>query len=83
MYWICKFQGSGGGCQSKVGFAGIGPQTLNLKPSKVGTGCFKQGTIIHELLHSLGFYHMQSSYERDDFVAINWDKIKQGMSINS
>ncbi|XP_077298551.1 seminal metalloprotease 1-like [Arctopsyche grandis] len=75
-------QGADGGCRSKVGYTESGAQILNLNPSKVGTGCFKQGTIIHELLHSLGFYHMQSTYDRDDFVNIVWNKIKPGHEFN-
>jgi hypothetical protein len=36
------------------------------------------GTIIHELLHALGFYHQQSATERDDYVRINWNNIEPG-----
>lgn len=33
------------------------------------------GTIQHEMLHTLGFYHMQSSHDRDNYVDINWNNI--------
>lgn len=36
------------------------------------------GTIQHEMLHTLGFYHMQSSHDRDDYVEIMWDNISPG-----
>uniref|UniRef100_A0A182J8W4 Metalloendopeptidase n=1 Tax=Anopheles atroparvus TaxID=41427 RepID=A0A182J8W4_ANOAO len=48
------------GCWSFLGHRG-GMQTLNLQPD----GCMARGTIIHELLHSLGFVHMQSASDRD------------------
>lgn len=37
---------------------------------------------MHEFLHALGFYHMQSAAERDDFVTIHWDNIKPGKENN-
>jgi hypothetical protein len=36
------------------------------------------GTVLHELLHALGFYHQQSATERDDYVIINWQNIQSG-----
>lgn len=48
-------------------------QVLNL-----AKGCFKHGTVVHEMLHTLGFYHMQSTYDRDNFVEIVWENIKAG-----
>uniref|UniRef100_A0A1B0GM33 Metalloendopeptidase n=1 Tax=Phlebotomus papatasi TaxID=29031 RepID=A0A1B0GM33_PHLPP len=64
------------GCFSKVGF-GRGKRVVNLhsKGSHSG-GCFRIGTIMHEFLHVLGFYHMQSAADRDDYVDIKWDNIK-------
>ncbi|XP_052747561.1 zinc metalloproteinase nas-4-like [Bicyclus anynana] len=38
--------------------------------------------IIHELLHNLGFFHMQSAYERYNYVRINWANIRQGSAHN-
>ncbi|KAJ2946479.1 hypothetical protein O0L34_g12527 [Tuta absoluta] len=70
-------QGSRRGCFSNVGYQG-GYQVLNLNarhPS--GRGCFRHGTIVHELLHSLGFYHMQSSPDRDDYIDVKWENIHE------
>jgi Astacin (Peptidase family M12A) len=36
-----------------------GVQVFNLWPNTIGKGCFKLYTIVHELLHTLGFFHMQ------------------------
>jgi len=69
------------GCYSSVGMVG-GAQTLNLQTNTPGNGCFRHGTIIHEFLHALGFYHMQSTHNRDDFVRIVWDKIQAGTENN-
>lgn len=39
-------------------------------------GCFDQGQVIHELLHVLGFYHMHSSYDRDNYIKIKYENIR-------
>jgi hypothetical protein len=41
-----------------------------------------QFVIIHEIYHSLGFWHEQSAYDRNDFVIINWGNIQSGYSHN-
>ncbi|CAB0014204.1 unnamed protein product, partial [Nesidiocoris tenuis] len=60
------------GCWSAIGRIG-GPQKINLQ----SPGCLrKKGTVIHELMHSIGFFHEQSRYDRDDFVDILFKNIK-------
>ncbi|APJ03691.1 hypothetical protein AXG55_07140 [Silvanigrella aquatica] len=48
-----------------------GNQKLILNSKK----CMKLGTILHELMHSLGFYHEQSRYDRDRYIIVHWDNI--------
>lgn len=38
--------------------------------------------LVHEMLHALGFYHMQSSRDRDNFVQIFWDNINPNQKDN-
>ncbi|PSN37554.1 Zinc metalloproteinase nas-13 [Blattella germanica] len=70
-------QGKQAGCWSFVGRRG-GGQVVNLQ----NPGCVHHGIVIHELLHALGFYHQQSTFERDAFVKINWENIKMGKEHN-
>ncbi|XP_050352280.1 zinc metalloproteinase nas-4-like [Nymphalis io] len=68
-------QGSRRGCFSQVGYQG-GYQVLNLSSRHpAGRGCFRHGTIVHEMLHTLGFYHMQSSSDRDEYIDVIWENI--------
>lgn len=62
------------GCWSSVGRTG-GAQELNLQ----SPGCLvKKGTVMHEMMHALGFLHEQNRWERDDFVTINFQNIQPG-----
>lgn len=58
-----------------------GPQELSLAHT-AGGSCVTNGIVIHELIHALGFYHMQSSPNRDNFVRINYENIESGMEHN-
>lgn len=73
--------GTNSGCWSYVGRLG-GMQQLNLTPYPVEEGCFRLATIMHEFLHALGFYHMQSTHDRDDYVTIMWNNIQSGTENN-
>ncbi|XP_035430856.2 seminal metalloprotease 1 isoform X1 [Spodoptera frugiperda] len=59
-------------CSSAVGYVAgeKEAQTILLNDS-----CFRHGSLIHEMLHTLGFRHMQSTYDRDDYIAVQWDNI--------
>lgn len=70
-----RITSSNTGCWSAVGRIG-GPQDINLQVP----GCMvKIGTVIHEFMHTLGFLHEQSRWDRDEFVDILWDNIVRGV----
>ncbi|CAG7719365.1 unnamed protein product [Allacma fusca] len=68
---------SGTGCYSSVGRVG-GKQTLNLEVPN----CLRLGTVSHEFIHALGFYHEQSRTDRDEYVTIVWANIRPGLEHN-
>jgi len=62
------------GCYSAVGrqfwMTGIG-QHLSL-----GSGCNHKGTIMHEIMHAIGFWHEQSRPNRNLYVEVLWENIQ-------
>lgn len=60
-------------CYSSVGNQHVGKQRLS-----IGKNCDRLGTVEHEFLHALGFWHEQSRADRDDYVNIMWDRIEPG-----
>jgi len=77
-----RVNGQAGGCWSEVGYLRGGEQEINLAVAEPGVGCFRIGTIVHEFLHTLGFYHMQSATERDDYVKVAYEHIQSGLEHN-
>uniref|UniRef100_A0A8C5CTZ6 Metalloendopeptidase n=1 Tax=Gadus morhua TaxID=8049 RepID=A0A8C5CTZ6_GADMO len=73
--YISVFKGSG--CFSSVGNRREGKQRLS-----IGSNCDRLGTVEHEFLHALGFWHEQSRADRDDYVNIMWDQIEPGKDHN-
>ncbi|XP_015271066.1 PREDICTED: meprin A subunit alpha-like [Gekko japonicus] len=64
------------GCWSSLGDLKTG-QNLS-----VGEGCDNKGTVSHEILHALGFYHEQARTDRDDYIKIWWDHILPDQAFN-
>lgn len=73
--YISVYKGSG--CFSSVGNRRVGKQRLS-----IGNNCDRLGTVEHEFLHALGFWHEQSRADRDDYVTIKWDQIEPGKDHN-
>jgi len=43
--------------------------------------CHKTGAVMHEVLHTLGFFHEHNRPDRDNFVTIHFDNIMPSNSI--
>ncbi|XP_033747056.1 LOW QUALITY PROTEIN: uncharacterized protein LOC117332279 [Pecten maximus] len=64
------------GCYSKIGRVG-GGQNVSLV-----SACLKKGTVIHELMHVLGFFHEQTRPDRDAWVQVITENIRGGYEHN-
>ncbi|VEN61050.1 unnamed protein product [Callosobruchus maculatus] len=61
------------GCWSNIGRQG-GMQVVNLQ----APDCVRKvGTAAHEFMHIAGFVHELSRYDRDEYVEINWDNVRE------
>ena len=63
----------GDGCWSVIGMRG-GQQNLSLKQF----GCMFSHIVQHEFMHAIGFHHMQSRPDRDQYVTVHYDNIENG-----
>jgi Astacin (Peptidase family M12A) len=68
---------AGSGCHSNMGKIGK-KQEISLHKN----GCFSKGTIMHEIIHALGYDHMHSSADRDSHIQINYENIQQAALSN-
>ncbi|KAJ8734557.1 hypothetical protein PYW08_013807 [Mythimna loreyi] len=75
--------GETNGCYASVGhMQSRGVHTMNLGRNTVGVGCFRHATIVHEFMHILGFRHMHTTHNRDQYVKINEENIVPGREHN-
>ncbi|MDW3647778.1 MAG: zinc-dependent metalloprotease [Bacteroidia bacterium] len=65
-----------------VSSSGIGytPNGTTIRINIQGGGF--SGTVIHEVIHSLGFWHEHQRPDRDDFIDINFDNIQNDFKHN-
>ena len=43
----------------------------------MGQGCLSGGVMVHEMIHALGYHHMQTDVDRDRYVRILYENISQ------
>ena len=68
---------SGDDCSSGLGYQ-RGANAISLAPA-----CRTPGTVMHEILHRLGFDHEHSRFDRDEHIAINWNHTQgRGSNVN-
>lgn len=67
---------SGHTCSSPVGAVSDRQQVT------LGRHCWYKGTVIHEVLHSLGFWHEQSRPDRDRYVRVDMKNISPRLKFN-
>ncbi|XP_058454206.1 zinc metalloproteinase nas-14-like [Malaya genurostris] len=67
-----KIDSSDTGCWSNVGRASKDDNTV----VNLGSKCFETGTVVHELMHALGFYHEFVRPDRDDYIWIDRSALK-------
>ena len=67
------FNTAAGSCTSAVGRQG-GMQEIGCD---IASGLFGQGSVIHELLHALGYIHEHQRTDRDEFVSVNQENVKR------
>ncbi|GMS89775.1 hypothetical protein PENTCL1PPCAC_11950, partial [Pristionchus entomophagus] len=66
------FIGKVDGCFSEVG------RTSGVQVLSLDNGCMEYATIIHEMMHVVGFYHEHERWDRDSFIDIIWQNIDKG-----
>jgi len=64
----------GRGCLSPVGYSG------RVNHIQLARNCRRKGTIMHEIGHSIGFYHEQSRPDRDNYITVHYGNILSNLA---
>lgn len=68
------FVDKGNVCFAPVG-RDDGENEIQMPKKSKNPDCLAHGTILHEIMHSLGFEHLHTTPDRDEFIKVNWDLI--------
>ena len=63
-------------CETSVGRTG-GEQVLHLSNTCASGVTLSHGEIAHELLHTLGFYHEHQRRDRDSYITVEINNVRQ------
>uniref|UniRef100_A0A914HYB2 Metalloendopeptidase n=1 Tax=Globodera rostochiensis TaxID=31243 RepID=A0A914HYB2_GLORO len=63
----------GEGCYTVVGRS-TGRNTVMLETNDIAT-CLEFDIVIHELMHTIGLWHEQMRYDRDEYIKIHYENI--------
>ncbi|CAF1098425.1 unnamed protein product [Didymodactylos carnosus] len=67
------------GCWSYLGqIYTSGAQDLSLRKDS-NYNCVSQGTVIHELMHALGYDHEHNRPDRDNYIQIEWNNVQSDL----
>nr|CAD7441728.1 unnamed protein product [Timema bartmani] len=67
------FNPDDGACWSMVGRSSLAVQKLSL-----GYRCWYLGIVLHELGHTVGFWHEMTRFDRDKYIRVLWENIQNG-----
>ncbi|KAK0400970.1 hypothetical protein QR680_015540 [Steinernema hermaphroditum] len=65
---------NGSGCYSPIGR--ITDTSTVTQDISLGDGCDPPGIAAHEIGHSIGMYHAQSRYDRDQWISVNTSNVE-------
>ncbi|PFX33047.1 zinc metalloproteinase nas-15-like [Stylophora pistillata] len=68
----------GAGCYSCIGRT----MDTNGQVVSIGFGCEQEGIVLHELMHTVGFFHTNSRPDRDAYVIVYSKNIRPGFERN-
>lgn len=66
-------------CYTTVGRTS-GKNIVMLETNTIAT-CLEFDIVVHELMHTIGLWHEQMRFDRDDYIKIHYENIPPGIFI--